>query len=135
MGILIKKQNVRVFACLQAFLSPLPDVENPVSVTQPGYTEAFRVILQIFSYEALRGDSQGNGIWVKCQIDPVTRRDNGRDLIKCNTMLYQLRSCVGRLEKYREGIQVCPSLKSLPELSRTKKKYYRALRCHCQSES
>ena len=41
-GILIKKQNVRVFARLQAFLSPLFDAENPVSVTQPSYTQEFK---------------------------------------------------------------------------------------------
>lgn len=120
-GILFKKQNVRVFARLQAFLSPLRDAENPVSRTQPSYTQEFRVILQIFSYKALRGDSQGNGIWVKCQTDPVTCRDNGADLIKCNTMLYQLRSCVGRLKKYREGTQVCQSLRIPPSALAYKK--------------
>lgn len=100
----------RVFARLEAFLSPVPDAENPVSVTQPSYRQEFRVILQIFSYKALGGDSQGNGIRVTCELDPVTLHDNGGDLIKCNTMLYQLRSCVGRPEKYREGTQVCQSL-------------------------
>jgi len=103
MGILIQKQNIKsFFAHLQAFLSPFLGAEKPVSVTQPSSTQEFRVILQILSYKALRGDSQGNRIWVKCRTDLVTRRDNREDLIKCNTMLYQLRRCVGRLEKYRE---------------------------------
>lgn len=40
-GILIRKQNGRVFAHLQAFLS-LRDAENPVSVTQPSYMQEFK---------------------------------------------------------------------------------------------
>lgn len=135
MGILFKKHNVRVFARLQALLSPLPDAENPISVTQPSYTQEFTVILQIFSYKALRGDSRGNGIGVKCQIDPVTLRDNGGDLIKCNTLLYQLRSCVGRPEKYREGTQVCQSLKIPPSALTYKKEILSCSQHRCQSQS
>lgn len=80
----------------RGFCSSLPDAKHAVSVTQLGYMQELKSFYK-YSPRVLRGDSQGNRIWVKCQTDPVTHSDNSGDLIKRNTALYQLRSCVGRL--------------------------------------
>lgn len=85
MVILLKKQNTRVSARLQASLPFLCLVL--FLCCRPVIHRNLRVFLRIFPSKALRGDRQGSGIWVKCQWDPVTQPDNGGDLIKCNAML------------------------------------------------
>lgn len=102
-GYLIKKQNSRASARLQA---SLPLVLDSGFVLPPTIHMNLTIFLPIFPSKAPKGDRQGSAIRVKCQQDPATLPDNGGDLIKCNAMLDQLRSCVGRVEKYREDAQV-----------------------------
>lgn len=97
MVLLFKKQNFRASACLQAFL--------PFLCCHPLFTQIKNFPTSI-PLQSPQRDRQGSAIQVKCQRDPVTHPDNGGDLIKCNAMLDQLRSCVGRVEKYREDAQV-----------------------------
>lgn len=102
-GYLIKKTKFQSFCSSTGLPLFSPD---SVSVLPPAIHTNLRIFLLIFPYTASREDRQGSAIWVKCQRDPVTHPDNGGDLIKCNAMLDQLKSCVGRVEKYGEDAQV-----------------------------